>query len=336
MNALQVTWFCLIGVLLAGYIILDGFDLGVGLWYLFARNATDRRALMSSILPFWDGNEVWLLTGGGALFAAFPHVYATVFSGLYLALMILMFALIFRAVSIEFRSVSDHWSGLWDGAFSIGSIIPVFLLGVAAGNILRGLPLDEHMNYTGSFIDLLNLYSLLIGITSFAMFATHGALFAVLRTTGDLAVKASKWAHSAWICFLALFLASAAVTIITQSQLMANYSAVPALLAIPAIALLAILAIGHYNRRGAVLKAFLASATTMLALMAAGGAAIFPKMVPALGDPSLSLTIMNSSSSPLTLKTMLIIALIGIPIVLAYTVWIHRIFRGKVSEDESY
>ncbi|MHB9038704.1 MAG: cytochrome d ubiquinol oxidase subunit II [Armatimonadota bacterium] len=338
MSGLQVTWFCLIGVLLAGYIIMDGFDLGVGFWYLFTKNDNDRRTLMSSILPYWDGNEVWLLTGGGAVFAAFPHVYATVFSGLYLALMIVLFALIFRAVSIEFmsQSESDGWKRFWSAAFSVGSIIPALLLGVAMGNILRGLPLDSQMNFTGSFFTLLNPYSLLIGVTGLAMFATHGALWAAMKTGGEISELSRRRAKGAWSVYACLFVVCVVVTCILGGHILANYVAYPFLWVFPALALFAILAIGHYNNKGMKWRAFLSSSLAMLAILLTTSASLFPNMVPAINDPAYSLTLMNASSTPLTLKTMLILALVGVPIMLVYTAWVHMMFKGEAGEEVAY
>ena len=336
-DGLQIAWFWLVGVLLTGYVILDGFDLGVGFWYLFARKESDRRALLTSILPYWDGNEVWLLTGGGAVFAAFPAVYATIFSGLYLALMLVLFALILRAVSIEFRLKAESAGErrLWDAGFAIGSILPALLFGVAAGNILSGLPLDASGNHVGTFLTLLNPYSMLVGVTGLALFATHGALFAALKTDGEIATRARGWAQRAWVVYLALFVASAVATAV-QPAIIANYKASPALWTLPALALICILAVGYCNHRRLVLKGFIASSLGIVAIFAALGGALFPRLVPASNDPALSLTISNSSSSPLTLKTMLILAAVGVPIVLAYTVWVHMIFRGKTSIVESY
>ncbi|MFH1010111.1 MAG: cytochrome d ubiquinol oxidase subunit II [bacterium] len=335
MSALQVTWFFLIGLLLTVYAILDGFDLGAGIWHLFAKKDEHRRLTLNAIGPVWDGNEVWLLTGGGALFAAFPHVYATVFSGLYLALMLVLFALIFRAVSIEFRSKrpSTCWRSTWDIAFSIGSILPALLFGVAVGNILRGLPLDESKNFTGSFFDLLNPYALLIGLLGFAMLATHGALYLALKTEGELAERAKRWGRNAWLAYLVLFVLTGVVTILSQPQLLRNYAALPVLWILPLFALVTILAIAIFRRKGSDGKAFLASSLSIAGLCAIVAADLFPNLVPALGNPEWSLTVMNSSSSSLTLGTMLILALVGMPIVIGYTIWIYRTFRGKVKVE---
>jgi len=334
MSTLQVIWFLLIGILLTGYAILDGFDLGLGAWHLFAKKNEHRRVLLNAVGPVWDGNEVWLLTGGGAIFAAFPPVYASVFSGFYLALILVLLGLIFRAVSIEFRHQvdDDRWRRLWDLAFSLGSLLPALLFGVALGNVVRGLQLDAAGNYVGGFLALLNPYALLVGLTGLAMFATHGALFAVLKSEGELQQQARGWVGQAWLAYLVLFLAS------TGWSLAAFQRGSPVLPAIAsALALAAIVGIKLFAGRSAHGKAFLSSALAMVGIFGAVGATLFPDMVPAANDPALSLTVYNSSSSQNTLTVMLILALVGMPIVLGYTIWIYRLFRGKVVlGEESY
>ena len=332
MTALQVTWFLLIGLLLTIYAILDGFDLGLGFWHLFTRKDEERRVMIRSVGPVWDGNEVWLLTGGGAIFAAFPPVYATVFSGFYLALMLLLVALIFRAVSVEFRSKveSPGWRKAWDIAFSLGSSLAALLFGVALGNLLRGIPLDAAGNFTGSFFTLLNPYALLIGVVGFAMLATHGALYVTLKTTGDLENRALRWARFAWFFYLGLFVVAGIVTIAGMPGLLDNYLHTPILFGIPVLALVFIVLLGIFTIKGKPRRAFLFSALSIVALMATAGAALFPRLVPALGAPELSLTAFNASSSQLTLKTMLILTLIGMPLVIAYTAWVHRKFAYKI------
>jgi cytochrome d ubiquinol oxidase subunit II len=331
MSGLQVTWFLLIGLLLTVYAILDGFDLGVGFWHRFTRKDSDRRALLNAIGPVWDGNEVWLLTGGGAIFAAFPPVYASVFSGLYLALMLVLLALIFRAVSVEFRSKveSPAWRGAWDFAFSSGSSLIALLLGVALGNLLRGLPLDANGNFTGDFFTLLNPYAVLIGLTGFAMLIHHGALYIQLKTDGELSDRARHWAAFSWVLYLVLFLTAAIVTVASQPRLLVNYSAAPILWAIPILALACVVLAGVFNIKKRAGLAFIFSSLSIGGMMAIAGAALFPDLVPALGAPEHSLTLYNSSSSELTLKTMLILALIGMPLVLGYTIWIYKAFAGK-------
>jgi cytochrome d ubiquinol oxidase subunit II len=338
MSFLQVVWYFLIGLFLLVYAILDGFDLGVGFWYLFSKRDKDRRLMRNAIGPVWDGNEVWLLTGGAAIFAAFPQVYATVFSGFYLALMLVIFALIFRAVSIEFRSRLDTpgWGNFWDTAFAIGSILPALLFGVAVGNILRGLPLDSVGNFTASFFSLLNPYALLIGLLGLAMFATHGALYLALKTNGELSAKVKRWAGRAWWPYFILFIIAALLTMITQPQLLRNYNAVPVLWILPFLSLVVIILIGVFNRQRRARPAFTASVLSITGLMALCAAGLFPNMVPALGKPESSLTLANASSSPLTLWTMLVIALVGMPLVVIYTIWVYRTFGGKVELEEGY
>jgi len=336
MSALQVIWFGLIGVLLVGYAILDGFDLGVGFWHLFTKKEEDRRVLLNSIGPVWDGNEVWLLTGAGAIFAAFPHVYATVFSGFYLALMLVLFALIFRAVAIEFRGQVDSpgWRGRWDVAFSIGSILPALLFGVALGNILRGLPLDSGMHFTGNFFTLLNPYALLIGVLGLAMLATHGAIYIVMKAEGDLARRARGWAGMSWIAFVALIVVAHAVTMLTQPHLLGNYLDLPVLFAIPILTVIGAVMTKVFLKRDRPGRAFVSSSLTIALLFATCGAGLFPYMVPALNDPELGLTIMNASSSSMTLTVMLVMTLIGMPLVVGYTIWVYRAFSGKTAPDE--
>ena len=331
MSELQVTWFLLIGVLLAGYAILDGFDLGVGVWHLFARKDEERRIFLRAIGPVWDGNEVWLLTGGGALFAAFPPVYASVFSGFYLALILVLLGLIFRVVSIEFRSQlqDPRWRSRWDVAFSLGSAVPALLFGVALGNLVRGVPLNASGDYIGGFFALLNPYSLLVGVTGLAMFATHGALYLVLKTEGELQGKARAWASKAWIVYLPLFLLSAAWSLVAHQEGSILLPLVASL-----IALLAIVGIEVFNRAAAGGRAFLASAVSIAALFGAAGSTMFPNLVRASNDASLSLSIFNASASQNSLTVMLIIALLGMPVVVGYTIFIYRTFAGPVRAED--
>jgi len=336
METLQVIWFALVAVLLVGYAILDGFDLGVGIWHLFVKKDEQRRMLMASIGPYWDGNEVWLLTGGGALFAAFPHVYATVFSGFYLALMLVLFALIMRAVSLEFRGKgqSAAWRRFWDGAFGIGSSVAALLFGVALGNIMRGLPLDAHMEFTGTFFTLLNPFALLVGVTGFFMLATHGALFMGFKAEGELVALSQRFSGISWVVFLALYVVTGVVSFISQPQLFENYHAAPYLYAVPGLVLAGIVMTGILATKGESFKGFLVSSATIALIMLQVAISIFPYLVPALDGPDRSLSIYNASSSDLTLKAMLVIAIIGMPFVLAYNVWVHRAFAGKVSMED--
>lgn len=331
MEALQITWFLLIGILVIGYAILDGFDLGVGFWHLFAKKKGERTAFIESIEPFWDGNEVWLLTAGGALFAAFPPVYATVFSGFYLAMMLVLLGLIFRAVAIEFRNKVDSpgWIKAWDVAFACGSTLPSILYGVAIGNVLLGLELTPIGDYTGGFFALLNPFALLCGVIGLAMFAHHGALYLVMKLDGEIAGDARKWAGVAWFVFLVALVPALVYGL--RFCLQGN-RVLPALLV--ALTLAAHGAAFALSKKAMPRAAFLASAGTIAFLMLAVAAALFPIIVPCTNDPEWSLTVFNSSSSQLTLLSMLVIALIGMPLVLGYTWFIHRVFKGKVKVSD--
>ncbi len=330
MSTLQVIWFVLVAVLLTGYAVLDGFDLGVGAWHLLARGDDERRTLMSSIGPVWDGNEVWLITGGGALFAAFPPVYATVFSGMYLALMLVLVGLIFRAVSLEFRSklLSPAWRSAWDVAFSLGSILPALLFGVALGNVVQGMELTPGGDHAGSFFSLLDPLSLATGLAGLAMLATHGALYLVLKTEGDLNERARRWASGAWVAFAALFAGVTAWSLVAHPRLLDNFLAAPALFSLPALMAASMAAVPLAHRAKKPLAAFLASAATIVLVMSITAASIFPALVPAT-VPDLSLTAFNASSSRLTLTVMLVLAGIGMPLVIGYTAFVYRTFRGK-------
>lgn len=332
MEALQIIWFLLIGILVIGYAVLDGFDLGVGFWHLFAKKKGERTAFIHSIEPFWDGNEVWLLTAGGALFAAFPPVYATVFSGFYLAMMLVLLGLIFRAVAIEFRGkVEDpRWVRAWDVAFCLGSTLPSILFGVAMGNVLKGLALDPLGDYTGGFLALLNPFALLCGLVGLAMFARHGALFLAMKLEGDIAHRAAKWAQLTWYAFV-LFLMPALIYGI--SFCMRGDLKVLCLVFI--ILTLGINTLSFaLGKRGAVVPAFVASGATIACLMLAVAFALFPLIVPCTNEPAWSLTVFKSSSSARTLAWMLGIALTGMPLVLGYTWFIHRVFKGKVKVED--
>ena len=328
---LNTIWFLLVGILFTGYAILDGFDFGVGILHLFVKKDEDRRILLNSIGPVWDGNEVWLVTGGGALFAAFPGAYATVFSGFYNAFMLLLSSLIFRAVSIEFRSKEPGkaWRQGWDIAFSVGSFLAAFLIGVALGNITRGIPLDSQGDFIGTFTGLLNPYSLLLGVTVVALFAMHGAIFLVMKTEGELQATIKGWVPRLIGVFLILFLSFNVATFFECPDLVAVMMTRPHGFLILALDIAVALSIPRMIRKGGEFGAFLMSALTMVLLMAVLGISYFPHIVMSMPDPSNSLTIYNCASSQKTLGIMLIIAIIGIPIVLAYTVSIYWIFRGK-------
>lgn len=329
---LNTTWFLLIGVLLTGYAILDGFDLGVGVLHLFARDEQERRLHMNAIGPFWDGNEVWLLAGGGAMFAAFPVLYATVFSGFYLAFMLLLFALIFRAVSLEFRSQVDSqgWRRIWDWSFGLGSLLPAVLFGVAVGNVLRGLPIAADGTLNVSFLALLNPYAILLGLLSLAMFVMHGAAFLAIKTDGALQQRLARWITGSWMAFVVIYLIATVATILVSPFLFEGILHNPLFWPLFLLLLGGIVYVPVAAATGKFPRAFLSTAVTIAAMMGLTGISLYPRWVPSSLDLNYSLTIYNASSTPRTLTNMLIIALIAMPIVLTYTVYIYRVFRGKV------
>ena len=334
---LNTVWFALVGVLLTGYAMLDGFDLGVGALHLLVRQDRDRRVLMNAIGPVWDGNEVWLVTAGGALFAAFPLVYAKVFSGFYLAFMALLCALIFRAVAMEFRSKQPMrwWRAMWDISFSAGSIGAALLIGVTLGNMAWGIPLDAGHEYTGGLLDLLHPYALLVGVTTVALFSMHGCIYLLLKTDGELHDRLRSWVNKTIVIFMACYGLTTAATLLWVPHMVSAFAASPWLLVVPVLNLLAILNIPRHVHHGRDLHAFAFSCLSVALLMALFGIGMYPEMVHSAPVQAHSLTIYNASSSPNTLTNMLIIAGIGMPMVLAYTASIYWIFRGKVKLDNN-
>jgi cytochrome d ubiquinol oxidase subunit II len=337
---LNVVWYILVGVLIAGYAILDGFDLGVGVLSLFARDEEERRLHLNAIGPFWDGNEVWLLTAGGALFAAFPVVYAAIFSGFYLAMMLVLVGLIFRAVSIEFYGQvnSPAWRKAWGIAFGVGSLLPAILLGVAFGNILHGVPIGVNREFIGSFFTLLNPYSLLIGVLSLTMFVMHGAAFMTIKTGDALQARMSTIAIRAWLFFAFLYICATAYTMLQSRFLFEGIASSPLFYCALITLVIGVGAFPAAMRSGKHLLAFAASSLSILSMIGLSGISLFPRLVPSTYSLALSLTAYNASSTPKTLGVMLIVALMGMPLVIVYTAFLYWVFRGKtkLSEHEGY
>jgi len=333
---LNTVWFILVGILLTGYAILDGFDLGVGSLHLLVKKDKDRRTLINSIGPVWDGNEVWLVTGGGALFAAFPEVYATVFSGFYTAFILLIFVLIFRAVAIEFRSKQEAkwWRQMWDILFSISSIFIAFLAGVALGNIVTGVPIGSDKEFAGDFFGLIKPYTILVGITTVALFMMHGSIYLVMKTEGEIHAEVKKWVNNTIIFFVICYVSTTMATLIYYPHMIQHFKSEPWLFILALLNMLAIANIPREIYHGRELRAFLSSCASIAALMALFASGIFPSVVISTINPDYSLTIYNAASSQKTLYTMLIIAAIGMPFVIGYTVTIYWIFRGKVKIDQ--
>lgn len=332
-----ILWFGLLGVLLMGYVVLDGFDLGVGILHPLAPGDRERRVLMNSIGPLWDGNEVWLVTFGGALFAAFPVAYATVFSAFYEPFMLLLVALIFRAVSLEFRSKvkSAAWRRLWDFGFFGGSLLAAFLLGAAGGRTMIGIPLDENLRATVTLTDWLDPLPLLAGVLTVTLFCLHGAIFLLLKTEGELQSVVRRWAWRSFFAFAAVYAACTAYVVSAVPRATANFSLHPWFWIVPALNVLAIANIPRALRGGSPRYAFFSSAATILALAFLFAVAMFPNLVVSTTNAAWSVTLFNACSSEKTLGIMLVIALIGMPFVIGYTAVVYWVFRGKVTLDEA-
>ena len=332
---LNTVWFMLIAILFTGFFLLEGFDYGVGILLPFlGRNDHERRALINTIGPFWDGNEVWLLTAGGAMFAAFPNWYATLFSGFYMALLLMLAALIVRGVAFEFRSKDrrPEWRNLWDWMIFVGSFVPALLWGVALTNIVRGVPIDADMNYVGGFWNLLNPYALLGGLTTLAMFTLHGAVFLTLRTTDDLLMRSQRAAGRLWlpavITLVALVVASYFAT-----DIFTRLGVNPGVSAFGAAA--AILAAGWFIRQRRSGWAFVMTSLTIFLTVVTVFRGLYPRVMVSSLNPEWSLTIYNASSTPYTLRIMTIVALIFVPIVLLYQGWTYYVFRKRVSTQDT-
>ncbi len=328
---LNTLWFILIGVLFTGFFVLEGFDYGVGILLPFlGKDDDERRAIINTIGPFWDGNEVWLLTAGGAIFAAFPHWYATLFSGFYLALVLMLVALILRGVAFEFRSkdARSGWRNFWDWAIFFGSFVPALLWGVAFGNILRGIPINAQMTYTGDFFGLLNPYALVTGLFGLVVMTLHGAVYLALKTENALVTRAREVASKLAYAALALYVVTLVATILSTDLL-----ARPTMPIVTAIlggaALVAALWFLRRQREG---WAFGMTALAIVTTVATIFLTLFPRVLISSTDPKFNLTIYNASSSPYTLTIMTIVAIIFVPIVLAYQGWTYYVFRQRISK----
>lgn len=340
MTALTVLWFFLIFVLIAGYFILDGFDLGVGVLYPFVAKDEEEQAIARrAIGPVWDGNEVWLLTAGGALFAAFPAAYATTFSGFYLAVMLVLFGLIVRAVSFEFWAGDKKWRGVWNVCFFVGSLLPALLLGVAVGNIFAGIPMDANGDYAGvPLLGLITPFTLLTGLLGLSMFMAAGASWLALKAPkpSDIQARAAKLRMPLQIVSLVLFAIVSVYALVLIAPEMDPALAVPRyLFAILVVAgLVAALYLGKV--KGCDLGAFLSQSVSSFSLTGLLACSMFPNLVVASeGSVGPTLTLMNASASELSLFYMIVIVCIGLPLVLVYHVIVYRTFRGRVSVADS-
>jgi cytochrome d ubiquinol oxidase subunit II len=331
--SLNTIWFILIAVLFIGFFFLEGFDYGVGILLPFlGKNDNERRAIINTIGPFWDGNEVWVITAGGAMFAAFPEWYATLFSGFYLALVLMLFALILRGVSFEFRSkIEDpRWRRFWDWAFFGGSAIPALLWGVAIANLLKGVPINADFQFTGNFFSLLSLYTIVGGLVTLSVFTLHGAIFLSLKADPQIAERAHNVASVvAWptVGVVALLV----VLSYFDTDLFTRLGVNPGLTALGAG--VALIAAGLLVRARQPGWAFIATGLAIVLTVATVFRGLYPRVMVSSLNPDWSLTITNASSSPYTLKAMTIVAAIFVPIVLIYQGWTYYVFRGRVMMD---
>ena len=365
-EVLRLIWWAVLGVLLIGIAVMDGFDLGTAMLLPWAgRTDLERRVVINTVGPVWEGNQVWLILGGGAIFAAWPPLYAVAFSGFYLAMLLLLLALILRPVGFKFRSklADRRWRSVWDGALCAGGLVPALVFGVAVGNVLQGVPFrfDDtlRVTYEGSFFGLFNPFALLAGLVSVSMLLLHGAAWLACKTEGSIAARARSAGTAAGLALVVLFLAAGAwvtqlpahrlvgavmtdgpsnplskqVTLL-PGGLMANYAAAPVLWAAPALAVLAALVsvLVLRNGRHAVI-AFLCSGLAVAGVIATAGLSLFPFLLPSSADPVSSLTVWDASSSRVTLLIMAVVTALLLPVVLAYTAWVYRMLRGKVTTD---
>jgi cytochrome d ubiquinol oxidase subunit II len=332
-ECLQTLWFVLIAVLWIGFFFLEGFDYGVGILLPFlGREDQERRKIINTIGPFWDGNEVWLITAGGAMFAAFPNWYATLFSGFYPALVLMLLALIARGVSFEFRSKDRRpaWRRTWDGMIFLGSLVPAVLWGIAMGNLIRGVPIDANMNYVGGFWNLLNPFTLMCGLTGLLIFATHGAVFLGLKTDETIEVRATSAARRLWPYALVSFVITVVVGFLA-TDIFDGAGIVQIVLML--IAGVSLLAAGRLISQRQHKWAFIASGITIASSTITLFATLFPRVMISSLNPDWSLTIYNASSGPYTLKVMSIVALIFVPIVLLYQGWSYYVFRERIGRE---
>ncbi len=330
-------WFLVVGGVFSGYAILDGFDLGAGTLHLFFKKDKSRRIALNAVGPVWDGNEVWLVIGGGTLFAGFPVFYATLFSAMYIPFMLFLLFIILRAISIEFRSKEPMrwWRNTWDVLYSLSSAMLAFLLGVVLGNVLQGMPLNENMEFSGNWLQFLNPYAIMVGLTTLALMTMHGAIYLSLKTEGRLFDKVEQLLKRAMIAFIVLFGLISLYSLIYYPHLADRFKNNPVLFIIPALAILSIANIPRLINKRRFLRAFIFSSLTFSFLLIVVAVELYPTLLLSKGNLANSITIYNAASSEKSLGIMLLIAAIGTPLVLAYTIIVYRTFWGKVKLDET-
>jgi cytochrome bd ubiquinol oxidase subunit II len=333
---INTLWFLVLSAMLVGYAILDGFDLGVGTLHLgVARSDGERETAINTIGPVWNGNEVWLIAAGGAMVAAFPHLYATAFSGFYLPLMIVLWLLILRGVSIELRHQVDNplWRQAWDVTFSVSSGLLTVMFGVAIGNVLRGVPLDAEGNFQGSLALLLNPFALLCGVLSAAALALHGALYLAMKTEGQLQHRARRTVLPLWGVTVVILAAVATASFVVQPGFTANFGRWPALGLLPLAAACAAAGVAWWHRQGRDAASFVASSGLIATVLGSAAAGLYPRLLPSIsGSQAPALDIYNSASSTQSMTIALGIYLAGMAIAVVYSISVYRVWRGKVGE----
>lgn len=332
----QTWWFLLIGAVFTGYIILDGFDLGAGALHLFFNKEQSRRIVLNAIGPVWDGNEVWIVIGGGALFAGFPEVYASLLSAFYVPFMLFLVAIIFRAISIEFRSKEPMkwWRKMWDICYTCSSALIAFLLGVILGNVIQGINMGPDHVFRGNVLDFVNVYSVLMGITTLALLMMHGAIYLVMKTENRLYTKLTLLVKDTTIFFVIMILLTSFYTLLYLPHMAITMRRFPVMFVIPVMMVLAIANVTRQIAKRKYLFAFISSAVTISLLMVLVAIELYPNMLLSKISPAYHLTVYNASSSEKTLGIMLIFAAIGVPLVVGYTTFVFFTFKGKVQLDE--
>lgn len=331
-------WFLVVGALFSGYAILDGFDFGAGAFHLFFKKEESRRIALNAVGPVWDGNEVWLVIGGGALFAGFPVVYATLFSAMYVPFMLFLLFIIFRAISIEFRSKEPMrwWRQMWDVSYSISSIMLAFLLGVVLGNVLQGIAIGPDYVYQGAgFFEFLNLYSILVGLTSLTLFMSHGAIYLLLKTEGKLYKQLLELQKYAMIFFIVTFSITTLYTLLYIPHLSDDFRSNQFLFLLPVLAFLSIANLPRLASQRKFLQAFIFSSLTISFLLILSAIELYPNILLSTVDPAYNIDVYNAASSQKTLEIMMTIVAIGAPLVAGYTIFVYKTFSGKVKLDEA-
>lgn len=339
LHTLQVLWYLVIGVSVVFYVMLDGFDLGVGILHLLVKKDLHRRKFLNAIGPVWDGNEVWLVVIIGALFAGFPDIYATVMTAFYTMTMIFLVGIMFRAVAIEFRSKqpSLRWRRCWDISFCVASILITFLLGVMLGNLIQGIPLNSDKEFIGGFFDLFSLYTIIIGIFALSLFALHGCIYLLMKTTQELQAQIRKWVRPLILFFSACYVVSTVMTFWKHTYMVERFRAYPVTMLLPLFTLTGIFSIPRLIAKHREGRAFIISCLGMASLFVLFAIGSYPVILRSNLDPMTNSLTLADSSTAYTLRILLLIAIIGVPLVLAYGIYVYHIFRGKVQiTDSSY